>query len=39
MTNLVAQFSNGEEQPQEVKDQLQWVYESVLRYSMESKLE
>ena len=38
MTNLVAQFSNGEEQPQEVKDQLQWVYESVLRFSMESKL-
>jgi hypothetical protein len=39
MANLVAQFSNSEDQPQEVKDQLQWVFETVLRFSMESKID
>lgn len=38
MTALVGQFASSEEQPQEVKDHLQWVFEAVLRFSMESKL-
>lgn len=38
LTALVGQFASSEDQPQEVKDQLQWVFEAVLRFSMETKL-
>jgi hypothetical protein len=38
MTALVGQLSESEDQPQEVKDHLQRVFETVLRFSMQAKM-
>lgn len=38
LTALLGQLDSAEDQPQEIKDRLQLVFEAVIRFSMESKL-